>query len=108
MLASTFKPAAMGHAQDNFLDALFGRLFDGQIQQRNQALAAFQGKALGPDEFFADEFLERDRVGQAGEDADLLLARQFQPVARAFHPFCSQRRISKLSMCMNCTPMERQ
>ena len=33
---------AMGHAQDDFFDALLRRLFDGQIQQRNQTLASFQ------------------------------------------------------------------
>ena len=99
----------MGHAQHDFLDALLGRLFDGQVQQRNQALAPFQRKAFGADKFLADEFLERHGVGQAGENADLLLARQFEAVVASLSiRSCSQRRMLKLSMCMYCTPMERQ
>jgi len=77
----------MGHAQNNLFDHPARPLFRWPIQQRDQAFAALEGKAFGADEFLADELLERDRVGQAGEDADLFLARQFQAVAGAFHAF---------------------
>ena len=40
------QPAAVGHAEHDFLHAVFGRALDRHIQQRNQALAPFERKAL--------------------------------------------------------------
>ena len=65
----------MGHAQHDFLDALFAGLFDRQIQQRNQALGTFQRKRFGARKLAADEFLEHHGVGQPGQNAQLLVAR---------------------------------
>ena len=79
------EPAAMGHGHDDRLDALPAGLFDGQIQQRDEAFGPFQRKALGADELAADELLEDHRVGQPGEDADLLVAAELQAVLRFLH-----------------------
>src|SRR5580700_8290612 len=75
----------MGHAKHNLLDALFRGFFNGQVEQWNQTFAAFERKALRTDKFFADEFLEGDRIRQPREDADLFLAGELQPVASPFH-----------------------
>ena len=78
---------AMGHPQNNAGHALLTGVFDGEIQQRNQALAAFQGKALRPDEFCPDKLLEHHRVRQSRENAKLSLPAEGQPVLRALHAF---------------------
>ena len=74
----------MGHADDDFLDALFAGLFDGQIEQRNQAFGAFERKGFRADKFLADEFLEGHGVGQPGENAQLLVARELEAVFASF------------------------
>ncbi len=70
------QPAPMGHADDDLLDALAGGVGDGQVEQGNEALGAFERKALGPDELFMDEFLEHHGVGKACEYSKLLVARK--------------------------------
>ena len=80
------EPAAVGHGHDDRLDALRRGLFDGQVQQRDEALGPFQRKALGADELAADELLEDHGVGQPREDADLFVAGKLQAVLRFFHP----------------------
>ena len=55
-------------------------------KQRDQAFGPFQRKALGADELAADELLEDHRVGQAREDADLLVAARASGGSRFFHP----------------------
>src|SRR5258708_288033 len=77
---------AMRHAEHDFLDALFARFFDGQIEQGNEAFGAFQRKAFCPDKLSANEFLERDRVRESRQYAELLLAAELEPVFRAVHP----------------------
>ena len=66
------EPAAMGHADDDIVDALGRGLFNGLIEERDEGLRPFQGKGLGADEFFLDELLEDHRIGQPFEDPDLL------------------------------------
>src|SRR5215471_21038044 len=53
---------AMRHSQHDFAQALFARLFNRHIEQRNQTLRAFQRKTFRADKFFADKFLECDGV----------------------------------------------
>ena len=77
----------MGHAQDDFLHALVAGLFDGQVEQRDQAFGAFERKAFCADEFFANELLESDGIGQAGENAQLFLAADLDAIFGRFHPF---------------------
>ena len=77
--------APVGHAEDNFLDALLSGAFDRQIEQGDETFRAFEGEAFGSDEFFTDKFLESDRVCETCEDAELFLARDLQPVLGAFH-----------------------
>ncbi len=76
----------MGHGHDDRLDALRRGLFDGHVQQRDEALGAFQRETLGADELAADELLEDRGIGQPREDADLCVARQLEAVLRFFHP----------------------
>ena len=77
----------MSHRKDDLIETFFGSPFNGQLQQRNQTLTAFQRKALGADEFLANEFFEGNRVGQAGQDADLLVSAQLGAAFRTLHAF---------------------
>ena len=77
----------MRHAQHNFLGSLVGGFLDRKVQQRDQTFAALQRKAFCADKFSADEFLERHGVRQPRKNADLLVARELEAVARALHPF---------------------
>ena len=77
----------MRHGEDDFIDLLFAGPFDGKIEQRNQALGAFERKALGADELLPDELFEDDRVGQPGKNSNLFFAAQAQTIARTLHPF---------------------
>src|ERR1041385_4057764 len=65
-IGEDIQPSAVGHAHDDGLDALCARLLDGQIEQRDKTLRTFQGKGFCTNEFFTNEFLERDGVSQAG------------------------------------------
>ncbi len=80
------EPAPVGHAEDDFVDALLAGVLDGQIEQRNERFRTFQREAFRPDVFFTNEFLENDGVGQAGQNAQLLVPAQLDAVAGAFHP----------------------
>src|SRR4029453_13902387 len=51
------------HRQNDFVDAIIGRFLDREVQQWNQALAAFERKTLRTDKFPADEFLKDLGVG---------------------------------------------
>ena len=42
------QPTAMRHSDHDLVDPLASRLFDGQVQERNQAFGPFQRKALRP------------------------------------------------------------
>src|SRR6516225_5532811 len=75
----------MSHRKNDLIETFFCSPFNGQLQQRNQTLAAFQRKALRADEFLANEFFKDNRVGQAGQDAELLLSAELETVFRTFH-----------------------
>ncbi len=77
----------MSHAEHDFFDPLFAGFFKSEIQQRNQAFRTFQRKRFRADEFFADEFLERHRISEAGQDAQLFRTAQLQAVFGRLHPF---------------------
>ena len=70
------QPAAMGHGHHHFDNAVVGGCFQGEIQQRNQRLGAFQRKRLGAQILLADEFFEDHGVGQPSEDSQLDIARR--------------------------------
>ena len=80
------EPAAMGHAHYDFANALVAGFFDRQVQQWDQAFGSFQREALGAGEAFLNELLENRGVGEARQDAQLLLFAQGQAVFGAFHP----------------------
>jgi hypothetical protein len=101
--------AAMGHRDDDLVDAVvFTRRFEGQVEQRDQALAAFEREALGADELLVEELLEDLRVGELGQDPELLLAGERDLISGLLHRVWSHVLISMSSMCMNCTPSEPQ
>src|SRR5262252_156434 len=75
----------MGHGDDDLLDFLLGGLVDSKVQERDQAFPPFQRESLGPEVFPAEKFLEDDRVGQPGEDANLFLAAKVESILRPLH-----------------------
>ena len=72
--------SAVRHAEDHVLDPLGPSLFEGEAQEGDQTFGAFEGEALGADVFFLNELFEGDRVGQPGQDTDLLLQGQFEVI----------------------------
>ena len=76
----------MRHADHNVAHALVSNLLKGQVEQRNQAFAAFERKRFRTDELLANEFLENHCIGQADKDAPLFIRSKFEPVLGAFHP----------------------
>ncbi len=85
MLDKHVESAAVGHADDDFLDAVVAGTFKRQVQQRDQRFAAFEAEGLGPDEFALDKFFEDHRIGKAGEDADFFFAFELDGVLGRFH-----------------------
>src|SRR5262245_18206730 len=77
----------MSHAENNFIDAIRTRSFDGEIKEGNQTFRTFERKTLRPDKLFADELFENNRVGQPGQDPNLLFVTQADTVPRTLHPF---------------------
>jgi hypothetical protein len=79
------EPPTVGHAQGDFVHAVLGRPIDRQVQERNEALRAFQGEALGADVLALDELLEHHRVREQRQDVPLRFDRQLQTVFGALH-----------------------
>ena len=79
--------APVRHAEDDLIDALIAGPLDGQIEQRNEAFAAFQRKTLGADVFLLQELFENHGVGQPRQNAQLAFAAELQPIGRPFHAF---------------------
>jgi len=102
------EPSAMGHAQHDLAGAVGAGFLDGQVQERNEALGAFQGETLGADELFLDELLEDDGVGEPGQIRNCSSRVRRQRFSVPSMRSCSQCRTPIWSMCMYCTPMERQ
>src|SRR5688500_16506215 len=62
------QPATVGHGKYNFSGAIVTSLFDREVEQRNQAFAAFEREALRPCKFSLQKLLERNCVGQPLQD----------------------------------------
>src|SRR4029453_11092647 len=77
----------MSHAENNFVDAVHTSSFDREIEERNQTFRAFERETLRPNKLFADELFENNRVGQPGQNPNLLFVTQADAVAGALHPF---------------------
>jgi len=75
----------MCHGHDDFADALIAGFFEREVQQWNEAFRTFEGEGFGADKFFANEFLERDRVGKPGENAELFIAGELDAVLGGLH-----------------------
>src|SRR4029079_19126231 len=59
---------------------------DGEREERNQALRAFQREALRAQILALDELLENDGVRQQSDDAALFGDGDFESIIRALHP----------------------
>jgi hypothetical protein len=82
---------AVGHADDDLADAVLAGDLDGQVEQRDQALAALERETLGAEELVRqDELLEDLGIGELGQDAELLFAGERRVVARPLHAAWSQ------------------
>src|SRR5215467_14187582 len=77
----------MSHAENNFIDAIHTSSFEGEIEERNQTFRTFERETLCPDKFLPNELFKNDRVGQPGQDPNLLFVIQADAVAGALHPF---------------------
>ena len=77
------EPAAMGHADHDFIDTLARGAFDDRFHRRNHGLAAFEREALGAAIFDVDEGLEAFGLVEIGQDGPLLGGAQIGAVARA-------------------------
>jgi hypothetical protein len=91
--------AAVGHAQDDVLDALAAGVLDRLGEQRDQALGALEREALGAGVLLLDELLEQDGVGQAGQDVDLVVRAAARCGSRS--PPCAGR-ASAGTRCRRC------
>src|SRR6185503_16549703 len=68
------EPAAMGHADDDFLHAQRAAALDDLLQRRDHRLAAIEAEALGAGELQIAELLEAFGLDQLVEDRALALA----------------------------------
>ena len=68
------QPAAVGHADDDLVQAGLRRAVEDRVQQRDDGLAALEGEALLADVLGLQEGLEGLRSVQPAQDAQLLLA----------------------------------
>ncbi len=76
---------AVGHADDELLDAVLPGRLDEQIDHRDHALGSFERETLGADVVLVNELLEDLRLGQLREDANELGAVERSVVTRRFH-----------------------
>src|SRR2546425_3199180 len=79
--------APVRHTEYDFIDPVLACPFNSEVQKRNETLCPFERETLRTDEFFANEFLEDDSIGEPRQNAYLFRAAQLQPIARAFHSF---------------------
>ena len=76
---------AVGHAHDDLLAALPREFLEQPVEQRDQALGAFQREPLLADVLAVEERLQRLGLGEPRQDAQLLLAGQRRRVLRGLH-----------------------
>jgi hypothetical protein len=84
-IAEDVEAAAVRHRQDDFGSVRLARRLDGEVEQGNQALGAFEREALRADELLLNEFLEDRGAGQLLENTNLLSPCEFQPVFALLH-----------------------
>src|SRR5207237_9816081 len=77
--------ASVGHAEYDLFSALPPELLHRPVQQRDQALRALEREALLADVLAVEEGFQRLGIGEAREDAQLLLAREGRRVLRRLH-----------------------
>ncbi len=75
---------AVGHADDDFLGAIGTGTLDDLVQQRNQALATFQTKTLGPRILGTQILFQTFGGGQALEQVALDFRRESRTTTNAF------------------------
>ncbi|MNZ75293.1 hypothetical protein D3C78_937670 [compost metagenome] len=76
--------AAVGHADDDFLEAVGAGALDDLVQQRDQALAAFQAETLGARVLGAQVLFQAFGSGQALEQVALHFRGERRTAAHAF------------------------
>jgi hypothetical protein len=76
---------AVGHADDDLVDADLDGLADDRLERRHRALAAVQTEALGAGVLDVQEALEALRLDQLLEQLALLLGARSPQVVRALH-----------------------
>ena len=81
------QPAAMGHADDDFLNTLAAGLLDHLVHHRDQALATFQRKPLLPHVTGVQVTLQTLGRHQPVQQLHALLSAQIESSALAFQPF---------------------
>src|SRR5690606_38837034 len=79
------KAPAMGHADDDLLEAQLAAALDDLFEGRDQRLAAVEPEALGAGVFLVEEVLEHLRFGQALQDGALAAFGEVAVVAAALH-----------------------
>ncbi len=67
-VAEHVQPPAVGHAENDFLDAVLAADLDDRLHRRDHRLAAVETEALGPDILLAEEALELLGLDQLVED----------------------------------------
>ena len=80
------QPAAVGHADDELLDAQRRALLDDRVEDRDERLAAFEREPLLADVLGVQELLEQLGLVERDEDAVLLLQAEREAVADRLHP----------------------
>ena len=85
-VAQYVESPTMGHAENDLDHSLAASFLDRQIEQRDEALGALQGEALGAQVLLLDEGLEHRGVGQPGENTELVVAVQGGAVLAELDP----------------------
>src|SRR5690606_4026247 len=78
--------SAMGHAHHDLLDIVLRRDLGEAVEQRDEALGAFQAEALLPDVALVEEGLEHLGLVELVEHMHALGAAQIRAVARGLAP----------------------
>ena len=76
--------AAMGHAEDDFLEAFLAAALDDLLERRDQRFAAVEAEALGALVLDVDELLEAFGLDQLLQDRLLAFRRELDVLVRTF------------------------
>ena len=83
-LGEHVEASAVGHAEDDFLDAQRTAALDDLLERRNQRLGAVKAEALGAGIFDVDELLEAFRLDELVEDRLLAFRGEGDALVRPF------------------------